>query len=237
MKYYTIDEKEENILIYEYNALADKLYQYKKQKMTAEKNRLLNASLVLKHGADCRFKDDEFNVINSNHIDRIICYSDVNSLLEEEKKELLEKFYRGELVFDERYRFNPNTYKYYRVSGIFPKEIRVKKFGSQPASKDRIIYYTNDVIGVPDSVMLLNALENGDINFIANNMEELDSQLECFQFSKEPIDSIKIDTLRVMYGGKYIRRYDYGSEEDKVIDYTIEQAKDNQKVLQLIKNS
>lgn len=237
MKYYTIDEKEENILIYEYNALADKLYQYKKQKMTTVKHKFLKASLLLKNGVDYRFKDNEFNVTNSNNIDRIFLYSDTSSLLEEEQKELLEKFYCGELIFDEKYKFNQATYDFFRVSGILPKEIRVKKNECHPTRNDEIIYYTNDVIGVPKSLMILNDLENGDLNSIARNIEELDGQLECFQFSKEPVDSIKIDTLRVMYGNKYINTYDYGSETSEVIDYTIEQAKENQKVLQLIKNS
>lgn len=36
MKFYTIDEKEKNILIYEYKVLDDRIYEYKKRKMQEE---------------------------------------------------------------------------------------------------------------------------------------------------------------------------------------------------------
>lgn len=53
---------------------------------------------ALKCGCDCNFKDNEFNLTKSKYVNPpYIRYSGVNLSLEEQQ-ELLEKFYRGEIV-------------------------------------------------------------------------------------------------------------------------------------------
>lgn len=239
MKYYTIDKKEENILLYEYKALADKLYEYKKRKMQEEKYKLLRASFALKYASDYSFKENEFNLTKSDNIDGAhhpyISYSDVDLPLEEQQ-EILEKFYRGNIVIGEMKSFgHPSIYNTDGALALFPKEINVKKTEHQ-SNSSHILYFTDDVIRVPRSIILLNSLEDGDVNHIANNIDKLDEQLECFEFSQEPIDSIKLATLKAMYDGKYINSYSHGAETEDVIDYTIKKARENKNVLQLVKN-
>lgn len=236
MQYYTIDEREKNILIYEYKALAERLYEYKKRKMEQEKYKLLQAVFTLKSGCDYSFKETEFNITKSNNIIAsafpYISYYDVSSSLEEQQ-ELLEKFYRGEVVIGRISEFRqPSIYDAYDVA-LFPQEISVKK--SEYQSHDKYtLYFTNDVIKVPRSIMLLSYLEGGNVNFVAKNIDKLDDQLECFDFSIEPIDSIKLESLISMYDGKRINS-SYGPRTDEIIYHTVETAKENQKILQLVK--
>lgn len=82
---------------------------------------------------------------------------------------------------------------------LFPEEINVKKCKYQSGSSS-IVYFTNDVIKIPKSIKMLNSLEDGHVDYIAENIHELEGQLECFEFSQKPIDSVKLATIRDMYG-------------------------------------
>lgn len=237
MRYYTIDESEKNILIYEYKALVERLYEYKKRKMEQEKYKLLQAVFTLRSGCDCSFEETEFNITKSNNIIAgafpYISYYDVSSSLEEQQ-ELLEKFYRGEVVIGRIRDFRqPSIYDANDVA-LFPQEISVKKSEYQ-FHDNHVLYFTNDVIKVPESIMLLRDLEDGNIDSVAKNADKLDDQLECFDFSVEPIDCIKLDSLRTIYGGKRINSL-YGSQTDEIIQHTVKTAKENQKILQLVKS-
>ena len=66
MKYYIANKDENEILLYEYKILKDKLYDYKKKKMSELENKLLNASFTIPYGYDYNFKDDEINYIRYN---------------------------------------------------------------------------------------------------------------------------------------------------------------------------
>ena len=117
---------------------------------------------------------------------------------------------------------------------LFSKEIRVKKDECQ-FKKNNTIYYTHDVMKVPKPIKLFHDLEQGDINSVTGNIEELDTQLEWFKSTDEPFDSVKLDTLRAMYCGKQINRSRYGLATNEIIYHTIKTAKENQKVSQSTK--
>lgn len=234
MKFYTIDEKEKNILLYEYRGLAGSIYEYKKRKMEEEKQKLLQATFTIKRECDYYFKDDEFNVTKSDNISGHISYYDVNSSLDEQQ-ELLERFYRGEVVIGCMKEFyQPSIFDINDIA-LFPEEIRVKK--SEYQWNNYTLYFTNDVIKVPKSIMLLMELEMGNINLIASKVDELDDQLKCFDFSEEPVDTIKLESLIAMYDRKRIAHaYSNGYRYEDILYYTIKTAKENQRVLKLVKS-
>ena len=219
MKYYTVDDKEKNILIYEYKALKDKLYEYKKSKMEELENKFLKASFTIPNGYDYNFKDNEINYIRYDRINRMyppyIKYSKELSSSKEEQEKLLESFYSGTIKIGEF--IDSRSYLTINSMLLFPYELGVQK-----DLHDRDLYFTNDIIVIPNSLKLLHEIENENINYISDNIDLLDQQLDCFKFTSKPVESVSIDNLQFLLSN---------SECQNDI---IAQAKDNKKVLKYI---
>lgn len=220
MKYYVANKDEKEILLYEYKKIKERLYDYKKKKMGELENKLVNVSFSVPIGCECYFKENEINYIQYDRINTMyppyVSYSEELQSSKKEQEELLEKFYSGNIKIGEF--VDPRPY-FMKIDSklLFSYELGVKKW-----ENGKSIYYTDDIIIVPQSLIILNEMENENINYASKNISKLDEQLDCFEFSGEPIDSVKISTLEDIVGEK---------EFTKVL----EKAKQNSKLLELIK--
>ena len=232
MEYYITDEKEENILLYKYYALKEKIEDYKKKAISKQEYKVLKALFPIRYYSNNNMDINKINCEDIEDTDAYPRYYRPTSSLDDQEC-ILQSFYQGNYNVGSIRYFNANNrdiekfkVKYGDVI-LFPKELRVKK--EDNFYNDEVLFSTNDVIKVPESIIILRHLELGNINYIANNINKLDEQLECFDFSDEIVDSFNINSLENMFGK------DKSSIYANTLESTLNKAKQNRKILKLIK--
>lgn len=231
MKYFLMSDDEKKILLYEYKAIKEKLYEYKKSRLDKDYIEKRKFNYTYEPGPyKIRFEMVYPNEISSEiHVGKSLNMSldDYNKMVKntcnldfrrelitnEEREKHIEAFANGDLKIShnnrndmwdclEAYPEFVNVYKDYEISSGYAK------------------YYVDPVFVFGPELLVLIDLEEGKLRRACYYPNYVDNQFECFKFNDTPIDEISISSLELL------------SEN---VGHAINIAKENGKVLERAK--
>lgn len=217
---------EEQIGIYHYEVNTEKLYQYKKEHI--KQIDILSANIKVIYLSSQIDKIKKGNNINFCHLDfrdnGYFC-GDKTYKSEKEQSELLEQYCNGTLhshLYD-----NANYY------ALFPDELLIKDVCSVEGN---LYVCVDGILRLTDDLYLLERLEKENVYFTEKEMGLLKNQLECFEFSDDPIDIISLKSLEVLYKDKlmYVQYPNYWTAPT-IISETKDNSEIGSKLLQKVK--
>ena len=225
---YLFDKKDNKVEVYSMEPNMEKIYDFRKKEM----EQIPEDERVLKMVSNKYMDWSMFysGVINTSRIDfrekgifnkyycNLIQYNMTNEERERQNK-LLEDYYKSSYFY---YKIRINK-EYDKIKGL--QTIKRLLMDNVCISEKRNRHAINDIISVPESILLLEILLSQDIHLLEN--EDISKQIELFNFSANPIEIVDYDMI-----DRYSKLNVVNSNASDKLDCKVEES---QKILKYIK--
>ena len=210
MKYILMSDDEKKILIYEYKAIKEKLYEYKKKKLdrdfvegeyskygfSAGPYKVLfemvypnEISSKIQVNKGLNMSLDEYNKMVKN-----ICHLDFRResiTSNDEREKHIEAYANGDLKLS-----HTNRNDMWNCLEAYPEFVNVHKDYEQADGYAK--YHVDPVFVFGPELLVLTDLEEGKFRRAYYYPSYIDNQFECFEFNTTPIDEISISSLELL---------------------------------------
>lgn len=210
MKYFLMSDDEKKILIYEYKAIKEKLYEYKKERLNRDYIKSgkfkytyepgpykvlfemvypneISSKIQVNKGLNMSL--DEYNKMVKN-----VCNLDFRRELitsNDEREKYIEAYANGDLKLS-----HTNRNDMWDCLETYPEIVNVHKDYEQ--SNGYAKYHVDPVFVFGPELLLLTDLEEGKFRRAYYYPSYIDNQFECFEFNTTPIDEISISSLELL---------------------------------------
>lgn len=212
MKYFLMSDDGKKILIYEYKANEEKIYEYKKSrldkkyidekkfdytfepgpyKVSFEMAHPNEISSKIPVNSSLNMSTDEFDEMVRHSVCSLDFHNEIISSNEEREK-YVEAYANGELKLS-HYKLNDM----WSCLEAYPERINAYK-DYERQSDGYAKYHVDPVFILGPELMVLFDLEEGKLDRSFYYPSYVDNQFECFDFNDTPIDEININSLELL---------------------------------------
>lgn len=210
MKYILLSDDKSKILVYEYNPIPEKIYEYRKARLDklnmkdrhySEEPGPYIVRFEMPHPNDISRKipvGGSLNMTLKEYEDMVrhsVCSLDFHRdkmTSDEDREKFIEAYASGELKLSREKRNDMWT-----SLEVYPENVIVHKLYERPTggySK----FYVEPVFILGYDLMILNDLEEGNLRRAYYYPKFVDTQFECFEFGNEPIEEVSFSTLDLL---------------------------------------
>ena len=212
MQYYLKSEDGKKYLVYEYNSIPEKLYDYKKSRLDPIYIKTKNYTYIpgpIRKTFEMQIQSEtsskiplgeSANLSYKEYCDMIkhVCAMDFGEekiFSDIDRRKYIESYAKGELSLAHQ----ETCYRWECLKG-FPERVDVFKDYEEIRGCAR--FHVEPLFLFGPDLKVLTFLENGQLNRIsfALNHPFIDDQFKCFEFNDEPVDEINIDSLLLISG-------------------------------------